>query len=54
MSIAASGGSQAGTSEGPEKLYNRPEKLYNINVGVLGHVDSGKTCLGAMDPPRVA
>ena len=23
-----------------------PRKLLNINVGVLGHVDSGKTCLG--------
>jgi translation elongation factor EF-Tu-like GTPase len=22
------------------------EKVYNVNVGVLGHVDSGKTSLG--------
>jgi len=24
-----------------------PSKVLNINVGVLGHVDSGKTTLGA-------
>ncbi len=23
-------------------------RVYNVNVGVLGHVDSGKTSLGAL------
>jgi selenocysteine-specific elongation factor len=26
---------------------SQPQKLYNVNVGVLGHVDSGKTSLVA-------
>lgn len=27
-----------------------PEQVYNVNVGVMGHVDSGKTTLGAFSP----
>jgi len=25
-----------------------PERLYNVNLGVMGHVDSGKTSLGKL------
>lgn len=28
-------------------------KIYNINVGVVGHVDSGKTSLGTVPPLAV-
>ena len=30
------------------KLEFKPEEVCNINVGVMGHVDSGKTSLGML------
>ena len=30
------------------KLAFKPEEVCNINVGVMGHVDSGKTSLGML------
>jgi len=29
-----------------KKLVIMSEKVFNINIGLLGHVDSGKTSLG--------
>ena len=43
---AASASSASGNSSGSSAVVSSSSRLLNVNIGILGHVDSGKTSLG--------
>lgn len=49
VTLTASGGKiAAGEPDTGQSMGSLGPRVYNVNVGVLGHVDSGKTSLGEL------